>query len=698
MLTLDDFFLFYKAFTDSLADQLPLPATIDFYALSVDGAMHPLYEHLLGERMPVPDEIHALSQPWVDAGQLVFPFPLDSGEMAAAVVGDIDPSFLRKMSVSWLRQIRETLLVRYEAIRLSGIDPETELYNRRALRCFLEDLHEEHAGFLFLINTVFTRKTAAANLQKLKETASLLLTVGNGQYFSFGYGLFGLYLPFSNRKTALKTARHLQRQLRREGMSKVQIGFARNTGIMETKGEQGLERYWRALELAEKRGPFGLCDFDTLGECHSHPFLLSDQELFEQGRQHWRRLRRFTLALITFQQVPVDSITSWITLREESMLRNNGMVVAHGRHVLLIFPDRLQNAVVESIEAVVEDARQRFGAEFFIAGVASWPCLDFTKSDVVGNCLKAQRHAAFFGPGSVVFFDHLSLNISGDYFFDEGDYRAALREYRRGLRLQPGDVNLINSQGVTLVECNQLRAAAACFQDALHQEPANYMALVNLGRVRQTFGQEAEALECFERAFTAHAEDENAGQELFLPLALLYTGFGQYGKAITVLEQWAIRPGSDQEFLLFRLLGLCALENGQPDKAIPACQKALRLFPQDNVSLSVLGLLYVEQGEGSDLGLSLCAKALALDNYNPDHWYRQGRAYLHTGQLTEALEACKHCLQLQRTHPAGMMQLAMVYKAMGQIKAARKYLLQALSLKGCTEAMVDRIKAQLAEI
>ncbi|MGD9950772.1 MAG: tetratricopeptide repeat protein [Desulfobulbus sp.] len=695
MLTLDDFFLFYKPFSDVLAAQLPLPATIDFYGLSADGVMHPIDEHLTGERASVPEEIHALVQPWVDAGQLVFPFPLDSGEMAAAVVGDIDLSFLRKMSGSWLKQIQDILLERFESIRLSGIDPETELYNRRALNCFWEDLHEEHVGFLFLINTVFPRKIATANLQKLKETADLLKTVGHGQYFSFGYGVFGLYLPFSKRQIALKTARHLQRQLRREGMSKVQIGFARISGSSKGRVDQELDRFWRALELAEKRGPFGLCDIDTLEARHSHPFLLSDPQLFERGRQHWSRLRSFTLTLITFQQAPEDVILSWIALRQDEIEKKGGAVLAHAQNVLLIFPDQLHNTVVDP---VVEDARQHFGAEPFYAGVASWPCLDFTKGDVVGNCLKAQRHASFFGPGSLVSFDHLSLNISGDYFFDEGDYRAALREYRRGLRLRPEDVNLINSLGVTLVECNQLRAAANCFQDALRKEPANYMALVNLGRVQQTFGRQEGALECFERAFAAHAEDESAGQELFLPLARLYTDYGHYAKAINVLEKWSLRPGSDQEFLLFRLLGLCAMENGQPEKAISACQKALRLFPQDNISLSVLGLLYVEQGEGSELGLSLCNKALALDNFNPDHWYRLGRAYMYTGQFVEALDACKHCLQLQRKHAAGMVQLGMIYKAMGRMKSAKKYFFMAASLKDYTKALADRVKFQLVAL
>jgi len=396
--------------------------------------------------------------------------------------------------------------------------------------------------------------------------------------------------------------------------------------------------------------------------------------------------------LITFHQTPREVIASWIEMHQDNVAKNGGTILVHGQNVMLLFSDQPQERIVATIESVVAEGRKRFGAEPFYAGVAFWPCLDFAKGDVVNNCLKAQRHAAYFGPGSLVVFDHISLNISGDYFFDEGDYRAALREYRRGLRLRPGDVNLINSLGVTLVECSQLRAAANCFQDALKQEPDNYMALVNLGRVRQTLGQQEGALECFEHAFTTHYEDESAGQELFLPLARLYADFGHFGKAINVLEQWATRPGSDQEFLLFRLLGLCAMENGQPEKAINACQKALRLFPQDNIALSVLGLLYVEQGEGSELGLSLCNKALALDNFNPDHWYRLGRAYRHVGQFAEALDACRHCLQLQRTHTASMVQLGIIYKAMGRVKLAKKFFLRAASTKDCPEVLADQAR------
>lgn len=697
MLSLDDFFLLHRPFTEAIAAQLPLPSTVELYALTPEGAMQPLPEHLLGERAPLPENIHAITQPWVADGQLIFPFPLSSGEMATAVVSDVDPSFLRKMSPSWLREARESLLERFALLHQGCVDPETELYNRRALLLFLQSVHGHQGGFVLLINTVFCRKTAAGTLQKWRETADLLPALAHGQYFSFGFGLFGLYLATPSRKVALKTARNLQYQLRREGMSKVQIGFSRLSTLPAGDGEEAWLRCQRALAVAEQRGPFGLCDIDAVEARHPSPLFTVPETLHKQGRHLWHRLQRFTLALISFRPVPA-TLDTWPALITKTVARDDGQVVAASGEVLLIFPDRLQEGIAGCVEAVLDDARKRFGAEAFVAGVGSWPMLDCTKGEVLGNCRKAQRHAAFLGAGSVVFFDHLSLNISGDAFFDEGDYRAALREYRRGLRLQPDDVNLLNSLGVTLVECNQLRSAAKCFQDALNLEPENYMALVNLGRVRQNLGQQEGALSCFEHAYAVHAGGRAAGQELFLPLGWLSMEAGKYEQAIAVLDHYLQRSGHDHEYLPFRLLGLSYLEVGQAEKAIAACQQALKLFPHDSISMSVLGLLYVEQGEGGELGLSLCNKGLALDTFNPDHWYRLARAQLHLGDDTGALAACKQCLRLQRSHTAAVVLVGMVYQARGRLRQAKRTLLKALSLKGCTPALVERVKTQLATL
>jgi tetratricopeptide (TPR) repeat protein len=364
---------------------------------------------------------------------------------------------------------------------------------------------------------------------------------------------------------------------------------------------------------------------------------------------------------------------------------------------LILLPEIDPGAIEQYLPSIRKKYQDCCGDDQTIAmGVASWPCLDFSKSEIAGNCLKALLHSSYLGPGTTVVFDHLSLNVSGDFFFEEGDYRTAIREYRRGLRLQPGDLNLINSLGVTLVECGQERQAAACFQEVLAKEPANYMALVNLGHVQHTLGRKQKALECFERAYQVLDQANAAPQELLLPLGKLYAEFGEHAKALVVFEHLKACPGSEKEFLLHRLFGQSYLETGQPEEAIKACQHALQIFPQDSISLSTLGLLYVEQGEGDDVGLTLCRKALELDNFNPDHWCRLSRALLHIGDHAGALAAARKCLQLRRGHVEGLLLLGRISLIHNWQKRAERCFSLAASAKECTKSQAERAKSSLA--
>jgi len=696
MLILDDLHILQEPLAEAVNRLLPLPGAVHFYVLAADGALHPVQDYLVDDRQGKSEKSLAFSQPRLIDDQLVIPLSLASGEHAVAVVSEVDPGFLRKMSSSWLREMRDDMVERFAQIRLAFIDPETDLYNRRGADVFLQSPAAANSGFFFLLNTVFYRRSAAGNLQKLRETAALLVALTRGQCFSFGYGVFGLLLPVQGRRRALHAAHRLQRQLRREGMSKVQIGFSRATLDDEQPAANVLDRFWRSLDIAEKRGPVGICDIDAIDARHPHPFYLAQSDLVARVREKWRGLPRFCLALLARHPMAEtdDAFDAHIT---QAAGRNGVYLAGIASLSLMLYPHQTQDRVVPYIEELARICRERYGEEAVAIGVASWPCLDFSKGDIPGNCLKALHHGAFLGPGSVVFFDHLSLNISGDYYFDEGDYQAALREYRRGLRLQPGDVNLINSLGVALVECNRERRAAHCFQDVLGKDPDNYMALVNLGHARQTLGDKPGALLCFERAYRAHAQDEAAGQELFLPLGRLYADLGRHDQAIAILEHWRERSGSDREFLLFRLLGQSYMESGRPGEAVKACQRALRLFPQDSVSLSVLGLLYVEQGEGGEVGLSLCNKALSLDNFNPDHWRRLSRALLHLGNTVEAFEAGRQCLRLRRKDVEGLMQMGKVQRAQGREKLAAKSFSQALAMKDCTEAQAARLRKCLGD-
>lgn len=699
MLSLRDFYILYTSLAGEVQRLLPLPATVDFACIAPDGSLHPLHLQARDPDSVQLAESPPFRQPRLVDDQLVIPLELPSGDYVAVVISDVDPALLKKMSAGWLREMRKTVLLELELAHWGYIDPESDLYNRRAAEEFLQESPFAEPVFFLLLNTVFYRRTAAGNLQKLREIADLLQALTRAHCFSFGYGVFGVVLAAKTREDVLQQTHYLQHQLKREGLSKVQVGFAQ-LALRDSATETNLfNKIWRALTIAEQRGPFGLCDLDALDERLPHPFQLGHPTLLARLHQLWRGLSRFVLVMISRQPVAEHPMA---TGGDGSVTLPNHLGVYVGEEdnlTLVLIPDINPEDAEQHVQSIREHYQQLFGDESeLVLGVAAWPCLDFNKSEIPGNCLKALLHSSYLGHGITVLFDHISLNVSGDFFFDEGDYRAAIREYRRGLRLQPGDLNLMNSLGVALIECGQERKAAICFQEVLAQDSSNYMALVNLGHVQYALGRKEVALARFEQAYRVMGTMDVAAQELLVPLGKLYAEFGEHGKARSVFEHWQSCPGSENEFLLYRLLAQSYYANGLFEDAIQACQKALRLFPQDSISLSTLGLLYVEQGEGNDIGLNLCRKALALDNFNPDHWYRLGRALLHTGDQVGALAAAKHCLQLQKYNFQGMLLLSRIYSVMKKNKLAERMVMKVLAVPGASASQKNHAQQALAEM
>ncbi|MCW5207575.1 tetratricopeptide repeat protein [Desulfobulbus sp. US2] len=116
----------------------------------------------------------------------------------------------------------------------------------------------------------------------------------------------------------------------------------------------------------------------------------------------------------------------------------------------------------------------------------------------------------------------MSYNVSGDLYFDEGDYKQAIKEYKAGLQIKPDDVNLLNSLGVALTEINRHREAESCFSQVLQTEPQNYMALINKGMSCRLLGRSEEAIACFEQGLHCKEHEKQASIELYLQLGKLY--------------------------------------------------------------------------------------------------------------------------------------------------------------------------------
>jgi tetratricopeptide (TPR) repeat protein len=272
-------------------------------------------------------------------------------------------------------------------------------------------------------------------------------------------------------------------------------------------------------------------------------------------------------------------------------------------------------------------------------GIASYPIITFKKSDMIDNARKALDHAAFFGPGSAVAFDGVSLNISGDKLYENGDFQGAIDEFKRAILIDPSNVNVHNSLGVCYGLQGEYDSAIEEFKTAASLDPGEYMAMFNLGLVHVMRKQPERALEFFLNSDKINSDV----YEVAFQSGKLYFESGDLEKAKPFLERAAkLDPGSG---VVYRYLGDCYAAANLAQEAISAYKKAIRHNPHDAASMSALGCLFDDQGENSDITLMFCRESVGLSPENGLFRYRLGRLYFKQNRLDEALKEYKKANQ-----------------------------------------------------
>jgi tetratricopeptide (TPR) repeat protein len=605
------------------------------------------------------------------------------------VIHDIDPDLLAKMDPEWMVEFRIALLQRLNRLRRVYIDPVTGLYNQYALECIIAG--SSCWKSFFLIAAVTRTRSISTGLQKTVQLASLLEATTRDPLFYFGHGLFGHVSLQCDRKAALEFSHKMITRLKRERLRRVHIGF----GCMESDQpiETVLERSWQALLKAEQRGPFSLCDADTLTGQEPHPLALPEKPVMRMLQRRWRGLSRFGLALLETADPESTMLQQAADLFPDDCL----FVPASESRGFILLPEYSPVVTADTIKTTAGQISARY-PDTFLIGFSTWPLsAPGSRTECVRQCCRAVLHAGFYGPGAAVCFDALSRNVSGDLYFDEGDYKQAIREYRAGLAMKPGDINLLNSLGVALAEVNRHREAIECFTRVLAVKPGNHMALVNKGMSCRQIGLDDEAVQSFEWALQSRDQPEQNSPELVLQLARLYCRREQYNRALKILEKWRRDYGAPREFLFFKLLGEAYLGTGRNRDAMDALQHSLRLHPRNADSLSMLGFLYVIENEGLELGLSLCDRAIGMDSNSADFYLRKAAALFHAKHLDQALSVVRKALQRKRKYGAALLLRGRIYQGLGAGSRAIQSFEQMLKVCGNDEIRAREARRYLEE-
>lgn len=179
--------------------------------------------------------------------------------------------------------------------------------------------------------------------------------------------------------------------------------------------------------------------------------------------------------------------------------------------------------------------------ETITIGIAFYPTIDFEKHQIIDNALKALEHATFLGPNSIVSFDAVSLNISGDQLYQKGDIRGAIEEFKKALLIDPSNVNVHNSLGVCYGVLGAYEKAIECFEATIQLDPQEVMAVYNAGLAYSLINNNDKALEYF-------LEADSIGEELFevaFQTGRLFLEKGELKKGRKFLEKAVrLRPQS----------------------------------------------------------------------------------------------------------------------------------------------------------
>lgn len=388
------------------------------------------------------------------------------------------------------------------------------------------------------------------------------------------------------------------------------------------------------------------------------PGIIFPQRLEEEVQSRLGESEGFAAMILQFDdpELSGDPETAVLETAEElerACKDRAGFWGVYGEASLACFlPGDDTSACLEVFGMISEKLSQQ-GNDTVTAGMACYPQLDFTREQTLVNARKALEHAEFFGPGSSVVFDSVSLNISGDKYYQAGDLDGAEAEFKKALALDPANVNVLNSLGVCYGVRGKFDSALECFNQAFDHDASEAMAVYNAGYVylcRQNYDQ---ALELFLKA-------ERLDGSLFeaaFQAGRIMAETRRHEEARKHLEKAVkLNPESGAAF---RYLGDCYAALDRDADASAAYKTALKLRPDNTDALSALGFLYEVQGRNADIALMFCRRAVEICPENGLFRHRLGRLFYNRAMYEEAraeFEAAKACGHQESEEYAEMLR------------------------------------------
>lgn len=694
-----DYHRFSGSYAEILRKRLPTAKSVTFIEVGAKGVFPSGEQHheITGQALKA---LETGERSFVILeGRLFIPFLAPEKAMILAMVEGADRLFLDKVSADWLDEVTGSAEREFLLLKEARCDPATGLLNLYNLHSLLAAEYRQVSLHLLLVEILPKRMSARHGLRHTQRCAARLRSFlhQDAWLHHIGNALFALVLPLGKKDAgSIEVESTLLAYLKREGCHRVHIG----SSMSGADGNSGcgeatlLDQAWTALREAEKRGPFSFCAYSRLAHPENHP-LPPPMTTTTRRLSMWAREQSvFSIALFRGRdrQVELPNLLAPM-LHGQKWLKDGGE--------LAVFLEGANGGTAEQwVEGVVRKLQESGRGKEVVVGLCSYPLAGFAKSEIFANCRKALYHASFLDEAEVVACDAISLNLSGDVYFGDGDLSRAVSEYRHGLRLDEKNVNLYNSLGVTLAMMNKLVAARSCFEKALQLDPDDIMALYNIGLVEQTAGRLQVAYEYLERAvsrFDLEAAETETLVDLRLQVGILAGDLGHHQRALEHLLLWKkMHAHGRHGGKVCYYLGRAYFWLGNMREAMMELQRALQFNEYDDRAMSLLGLVYLKAREGNDIALTLCRKSVEIEPGNDGYRHALAEVQIECGMYQEASENLHRLLARKPWRSKAQMLLGRCCLRQGEGRQAKRWFGKALLQPGLGDEHLAEASAGIA--
>jgi predicted O-linked N-acetylglucosamine transferase (SPINDLY family) len=275
-----------------------------------------------------------------------------------------------------------------------------------------------------------------------------------------------------------------------------------------------------------------------------------------------------------------------------------------------------------------------------------------------------------------------ALHLLGASEHESGDSEAALRLFKRALLLDPRSAPVQCDLGIVLAALRRHDEALACFDKLITMHADFVQAHFTQGNVLLGLGRLAEAIVSFDNAIALDSQHVNAligkGHALHL--------LGRFAEAIPCYDKVLMVKPAHVPALVNR--GAAFKDSRQADKAMAEFNLALAIDPESTIAWINRGETLLVLGR-RDEALASFDRASSIGPEQSLAWLGRASILMETSRIPDAIAACQRALAIEPTSVKALTQIGQCHAHQGDAEAAVSFFDRALAIRPDDEAALS---------